>query len=311
MREINTKQLDLNLIKTFSALMDTRSVTKAADELNIGQPAMSHALARLRSALDDEVFVRTASGMRPTRRAREMEVPIRRAMLEIEKAFVGAREFDPSVEYAEFTVAMTDYSECVLLAPLLLDLAKSAPNISVRVVPYAFYNYRRLLNENDVDLVIGRNRTSLSGFEQEPLFNDIRRCVFAKEFGPPTIPVSLKDYISMRHVLIARDAENSSPIDHALAQVGKRRDIALTTSRFSTLPAVLKRAPLIATLPGRLHYMFSKDDGFVSSDLPFDSAEIRQGMIWHGASNRNPAFRWFLGRMRAAANADIHGSSSL
>jgi len=101
MNEINIGTVDFNLIKSFDALMKTRSVTKAANLLNVGQPAMSHSLARLRETFDDELFVRSTAGMRPTRKANEIAAPVQRAMAEIERAFRSDSHFDPTVEAFE------------------------------------------------------------------------------------------------------------------------------------------------------------------------------------------------------------------
>lgn len=141
-------------------------------------------------------------------------------------------------------------------------------------------DFRKLLNENGVDLVIGSYRSKLQGCDQQILFDDKRRCIYAYEFGPAAKKIRLSQYLSMRHALIARDAESATPVDYALAEHGKTREIGLIVARFSTLPEVLRRAPLIATLPARLHNMFADKSVFTSSDLPFDTPDIHQGMIW-------------------------------
>lgn len=302
MNEIDIRDIDFNLLKAFDALMKTRSVTKAAKLLGVGQPAMSHSLSRLREAFDDELFVRATDGMRPTARAVQVSTSIERAMTEIHRAFRGNADFDPAVEQFEFTLALSDYSECVLLPPLMADIAVSAPNFKLTVIQYAFYSYQRLLDENDVDLVVASVRQPAAAHRHERLFDDYRRCMYSKKLVKAKVPISVDDYLKYRHVIVDRDGKAGTAVDTGLAEsIGKRRTVGLVTPRFATLPPVLARAPVVATLPARIAYVFAHEKDLVVSDLPFDVAPIEQSMVWHAAANENPAFVWFLERVRRAA----------
>jgi len=302
MNKIDISAVDFNLIKTFDALMKTRSVTKAAALLNIGQPAMSHALSRLRETFDDELFVRTSSGMRPTRRANEIAIPVNCAIAEIQRAFRSDIDFDPTIEDFEFTLALSDYSECVLLPTLLADIATSAPAFKLRVIPYAFFSYQRLLDENNVDLAVASVRRTSAVHRHERLFDDQRSCMYSNKLIKAKAPITLDNYLKHRHVIIDRDGHDTTPVDTALADKhGKSRKVGLVTPRFATLPPVLSRAPLIATLPARISYVFAHESDLTISKLPFSVPTIEQSMVWHAAAENNPAFQWLLDRVRAAA----------
>jgi len=300
MNQNDISRIDLNLIKTFDAMLRTGSVTRAAQALHVGQPAMSHSLARLRDVLDDELFIRTASGMQPTKKAQTLAPVLRRALSDIEAAFLGSRSFDASTEQFEITVAMSDYSESVLLGPLLAQTATQAPNMTLRIVRYVSSTYRQMLDENKADIVVTQVRRASSWQDHEVLFSDERRCIFSRQQLPVKTPISMGDYLASAHVLVAKESERSTPIDRGLSKVGKRRRIGLVTPRFSTLAAALSTAPVIATLPARVTHLFDHDSDLVVSPLPFEVAAIEQSMIWNAASSNTPQMRWMLERMRNA-----------
>lgn len=305
MNNIDIQDIDFNLIKAFDALMKTRSVTKAASSLGIGQPAMSHALSRLRDTFNDELFVRSTIGMRPTQRAIQVAAPVQRALSEIRTAIQDSIVFDPETEEFEFTVALSDYSECVLLPELMADVAATAPNFRLKVLQYGYFSYRRLLEEKNVDLVVASVRREIPGYEHEHLFDDRRQCIYSRKLIDIDPPISLKEYLSYRHIGVDRDGDESSPVDIGLSRLGKTRTKALITPRFATLAPMLLRAPLIVTLPTRIARIFRHETDLVVSDLPFEVPSIEQSMIWHSHSSSAPAFVWLQQRIRASASLPL------
>src|SRR6201992_1388756 len=126
--------LDLNLLLVFDAVLRERSVVRAADNLAISQPAVSHALNRLRHALKDRLFVRTPAGMSPTPRAEQLALPVRKALNELQLAVEG-ETFAPSTCERRFTIAANNYAAVVAVAPILAEVRALAPNVRLSLVP--------------------------------------------------------------------------------------------------------------------------------------------------------------------------------
>ncbi|MEM7620056.1 MAG: LysR family transcriptional regulator [Pseudomonadota bacterium] len=302
MNDFNIKRLDLNLIKAFDALMRTRSVTKAAEDIGIGQPAMSHALSRLRYALNDELFIRMPEGMRPTRRAEESIIPIRRALAELEVAFRKEESFVPYHETFELTLGMSDYTETVILPLLLQGITPLAPNLLLKVKRYQLKTAEKQLEDNQLDLVFGHIHSMGPKCKRELVFHDYRRCVYSKHLVQEKTPITLKEYLSHRHVIRDMAAGTSSAVDRGLAKLGKKRNIVLATPRFSNLPLILTSAPLISTLPARLANLYPTLDELVVSNLPFKTQGIEVCMMWHIISDKDPAICWLRDRIRHVAS---------
>jgi len=132
---VNWRTLDLNLLVVFDAVAQARSATCAAARLNMTQPAISHALARLRGALRDELFIRTPDGMEPTLYAERLAGPIRAALEGLGAALDGAAAFDPATAGRGFTIALDNRAELVLAAPVAAAVAAEAPGVSLDLRP--------------------------------------------------------------------------------------------------------------------------------------------------------------------------------
>src|SRR5215471_8262970 len=134
-RPMDIRAVDLNLLKAFDALMTERAVTRAASRIGLSQPAMSHALSRLRGLFADELFVRAATGMEPTARAREIAPLVTAAIEHIEAALRLGAGFDPATSTAIFTAGMAEYAEIALVGPLARAFARKAPAATLRLLP--------------------------------------------------------------------------------------------------------------------------------------------------------------------------------
>ena len=145
--------VDLNLLVAFDALMDERSVTRAASRLSLSQPGMSNTLARLRKLFGDPLLVREGMALVPTPRAEALREPVREALGLIQQALAGRPGFDPARDRATFTVSCSDYSLLMLIGPLVRQLAAAAPGLTIQVLPRA-PDPVRLLRDGDADLVI-------------------------------------------------------------------------------------------------------------------------------------------------------------
>src|SRR5882762_3022965 len=146
--------IDLNLLVVFDAIMRDRSVTRAGQRLGLSQPAMSHALTRLRHMLKDELFVRSPNGMMPTPWAEELATPIRIALDGLEQSLEPV-QFEPSKATATFRIAVDNYAAIVLVAPIAAHIASSAPGVTLDFRPSGTLNVSELLDRSELHLAIG------------------------------------------------------------------------------------------------------------------------------------------------------------
>jgi len=147
------RNLDLNLLLVFDAVLRERSVVRAADSLAISQPAVSHALNRLRHALKDQLFVRTPAGMSPTPRAEQLALPVRKALNELQLAVEGDT-FDPSTADRLFTIAVNNYAAVVAVGPILAAVRAQAPAVRLSLVPSGTLNLTDRLDRGEIDLAL-------------------------------------------------------------------------------------------------------------------------------------------------------------
>jgi len=291
---INLSSIDLNLLVGFDALLAERSVTKAAARVGLGQSAMSHNLARLRQLFDDELFVRSPEGMRPTPRALALADRVRVALSDIEALVTRADEFDPANTERTFRIALPDSVEMLIGAKLLAIGCEEAPGIRFR-----FYSTdeRQLLDEIDADNIdlgigIGTFPDGQVHHKRQLLVTDTYLCMFnAKKVGLKP-PISLEDYVRLPHVLTSLRKGERGVVDDALEKIALSRKVALTTSRFVAVPFLVAGAPVVTTMHARLARIFARELGLVLSRVPVELPEVTISMLWHASYDGDPGHEW-------------------
>ena len=291
---INLSRIDLNLLVAFDALLTERSVTKAAARVGLGQSAMSHNLARLRQLFDDELFVRSPEGMRPTPRALALADRVRVTLSDIEALVTRADEFDPANTERTFRIALPDSVEMLIGAKLLAIGCEEAPGIRFR-----FYSTdeRQLLDEIDADNIdlgigIGTFPDGQVHHKHRLLVTDTYLCMFnAKKVGLKP-PISLEDYVRLPHVLTSLRKGERGVVDDALEKIALSRKVVLTTSRFVAVPFLVAGAPVVTTMHARLARIFARELGLVLSRVPVELPEVTISMLWHASYDGDPGHEW-------------------
>src|SRR5437868_5219284 len=171
-RPMNIRAVDLNLLKAFDALMTERAVTRAAARIGLSQPAMSHALSRLRGLFADELFVRAAAGMEPTTRAHEIAPLVTAAIEHIETALRLGAGFDPATSAATFTAGMAEYAEIALVGPLARAFARDAPGATLRLLPATGRGIAEQLERGAIDVAVAYVGNPAAHIEAAVLLRD-------------------------------------------------------------------------------------------------------------------------------------------
>lgn len=298
---------DLNLLRVLGAVLETRHVTRAARRLGLSQSAVSHALARLRAALGDELLVRGPDGLVPTERGAALLAPVQAILQAVEDALAGPAPFDPATAERTFRVAAADYAQFVLLPPLLARLAAEAPQVNVWVAPTPEPDVlSAALASGELDLVIGVSTAapSTGGLYTRTLFSDAFVCVVRE--GHPTVDdtLTLDDYLALPHAFIAPRGRQGGAVDSALAKLGRARRIALAVPHFLVIPHAIAGSDLIVTLAARVAHAFAEPLGLriLPPPLPLPSFEI--ALTWHERRHRDPGHAW-LREALAAISASL------
>ena len=291
---INLGRLDLNLLVAFDVLLAERSVTRAAARIGLGQSAMSHNLARLRTLFADELLTRGPDGMRPTPRAVELVDPVRAALVKIQELLAREQAFEPHTAERVFRIGLSDSSEVLLGPALLAHLCEVAPGIRLRLHST---DQLHLLEELDADRIdlgigIGRFANGQTHHKQRLLRTDSYLCMFNAERVGVSPPILLADYVRLPHVLTSLRPGESGVVDEALAKLGMARRVALTTLRFMAVPFIVARAPVVTTMHARLARFFAAELGLSLSPPPVELPEVPISLLWHGSYDRDPAHAW-------------------
>jgi LysR family transcriptional regulator, mexEF-oprN operon transcriptional activator len=306
----NLAKLDLNLLVAFDALITERSVTRAAIRLSIGQSAMSHNLARLRAVFDDDLFTRTADGMRPTPRAMALAEPLRGVLAQIQGSLLGREIFDPATSERIFQIGLPDSLEVALVPKLMAHFRQHAPHCRLQLRSTDRFEVLEELDADRLDVGLGVFPEGQTHHKRRKLFSDGYVCLFSTTQTGIEPPISLADYVRLPHVLTSLREDAHGFVDDALAAIGERRRIALTTPRFLAVPYVLLGAPLIATMRSRLARFFSSALDLTVSPVPVKLPVTDMSLLWHSSHDRDPDHQW-LRQTIIATNSDWLMTSEL
>lgn len=281
---------DLNLLTVFEAVLRERNVTKAGARLGLSQPAMSHALNRLRWMLKDQLFIRTPDGMVPTPRAEQLADPVRRALGELQSA-LDPEEFIPAQAERRFAIALNNYAAVVLARPITAGCAALAPNVRVSLRPSGTLNLPELLDRGELDIAIAALDPPADRFAAHVLVED--RYVVVMRRGHPVAQkkLGLKTFAALPHLVISSSGEDLGFVDAALAAAGYARSIALEAPYLSA-GAILVQSDMVAVLGAQMAQEFRRAYAIELRDLPFKSPPLRSVMLWHKRFNDQAAHRW-------------------
>ena len=292
------RNLDLNLLLVFDAVMRERSVVRAADALAISQPAVSHALNRLRHALKDKLFVRTPTGMLPTPRAEALALPVRKALSDLQLAVEGDR-FDPARADRRFTIAVNNYAAVVAAGSIIAAVRAQAPKVRLTLVPSGTLNLADRLDRGELDLAIAARGVEGERFAASALIED--RFVAVLRAGHPALRRKLtgETLAELPHLAITSSGENLDFVDVWLRARKAIRTIASDVPYLSS-GAVLVQSNMVAILGRKLALEFRRAYPIEMRELPFDAPKLQSVMSWHRRFDDLPAHRWLRDTIVAA-----------
>jgi DNA-binding transcriptional LysR family regulator len=300
---MNLSGIDLNLLVVFDALMTEHQVTRAGVRIGLSQPATSNALMRLRHLTNDELFIRTKTGLQPTPTAIALAEQIQPALKQIQTALISEQDFDPLTSDRVFAIGMSDYVEFVVLPRLLAALETAGPNIKIQVRSGDRQHLLSLLDSGEVDLLCGVFPERIAWHQEELLFQERFVCVCRRNH--PTIgdSLSLADYLRVSHLLVSVKEDRVGRVDALLAEQGLQRQIKLSIPHFLVAPSILARTNLVATLAERVATEFAsmQELKILPCPVPIDGFAVY--MRWHQSSHH--AAQGWLRNLLTAVTATL------
>lgn len=280
------RKLDLNLLVAFCALMSHRNVTRAAREISVTQPALSHALRRLREHYKDPLFNHVKGSMQPSARALEIIEPISKALEQIAGTFRST--FDPASSHRTFRIGLVDYPAAFLLPALMLRLRHDAPGAQLIADHMSSETAERLLGTLDLDFAIGVMPITNSSYFRES--NTIDRFVVIARQHHPEIGsrLTLAKYAKLHHVRIPL----YRAIDATLRERGVGRKFSVEAENVWNVPFLVARSNLLATVPQIFAVMFGQWCRLDVFRPPFKIDPYKIDLVWHRRAHGDQAHAW-------------------
>jgi DNA-binding transcriptional LysR family regulator len=300
------KNLDLNLLRVLVVVLSEKSVSRAAERLHRGQPAISSALARLRELFRDELLVRTGRRMVPTPKAEALLHRLAPLMSEIEQAFYDGDTFNPTTSKRIFRLGLPDDQEAVVLQPLIGMLSKKAPQTRLTVRSTTYETVSDQIDSDEFDLAVSVLDFVPKPWHETKTIGEVTFCcLFNQNLVNRPLPLSVHDYVRFPHVLVSYDGQFVGIVDRALKSSGHSRTIQVVIPRFSAIPSLLTHQPFVATVPEYVASHFAKVHNltFCPVPLPIESYEIN--LIWHRKRSQDLADIWFRSCVEEIASAAI------
>ncbi len=283
---------DLNLLPIFLALMEERSVTRAAERLGMTQPALSNALSRLRAMLQDPLFVRERYGIQPTPIALELAPGIAEALAKLDDAVLGQQDFDPAKAERLLTIAPNGYVEFVLVPMIIARLEEVAPGITLRLTPYGNDLAETGVTSGTTAMVLGRIVDPPDNLVVQHLMDEGLACVVRA--GHPEIgdSISREQYERLRHVNVVPPGRLRAGLFQALAEQSLKRTVAISVTNFFAVAEMVAVTDHIATLPNLICRRLALDPRFKILAAPANLGIFPVEMAWHVRYRHDPAHRW-------------------
>jgi len=285
---------DFNLLPIAFALYDQLNVSRAAHVLSMSQPAVSMALRKLRATFNDPLFIRGPTGVIPTPRAHALVRTTRPLVERLQRDVLAEVRFDPALSTRTISIALSDVGELVFLPKLLETFRVRAPQSAIRSVSMPPAQLVQGFEKGDIDLAVGYfPDLTKHNFLQQRLFTHRFACLMRAGHPRRAKRLSLEDFLAMEHAVVHAEGRSQEIFERFLARKRIRRKVVLHTPHFLSIPIIIGRSDLVATVPHALAIHFTR----MSRDLalampPFDIAGFDVKQHWHRKYHSDPRNRW-------------------
>lgn len=293
-------RVDLNLFVVLDAIYAESSITRASQKLRLSQPAVSHALGRLRQLFDDPLFVREGRAMVPTPLARNLIEPVRRALRELEVTFGDIERFDPSHTQKHFTVAVRDVLESTLLPPLMQHVTTQAPQVDIAAIRVDRRQLESELASGALDAAIDVLLPLSQKVQRQRIALDPVVVIARKDHPLIRGSCALDNYLSQEHVLVSSRRSGPGLEDIELSRLGLQRRVRLRCQHYFAACQVVSQTDLILTMPERHARVTNPPFGNQLLPFPIETPQLDAYLYWHDSVSSQPANRWLREQLIAS-----------
>ncbi|MDH4607298.1 LysR family transcriptional regulator [Pseudomonas sp. BN102] len=293
------RRIDLNLLVVLDALLAEQHVTRAAERLHLSQPAVSHALGRLRDLLGDPLLVRSGGGLVPTPRALELQRPLIETLARVQ-ALLAPSGFDPAASRRKFRLAMSDYGAACLLPALSRALRREALGIDLEISQGSREAMLEQLQNGEIDLAAGVFPELPAPLRSTSLFEEDFACLLERASLPADGSLDLATYLARPHVLVEMSGGGAAEIERALTRIRERRRIAVRLPHWNVAPELIAGTDLILTVATR-GLRKVEDRSLVIVPPPFVLPGFAFDLAWHQRGTGDPGLDWLRSQVQAAA----------
>lgn len=299
---------DLNLLPVFDALMQEQHLSKAAERLNMSQPAVSNALKRLRQGFSEELFVRTGRGLKPTQRAHELHMMIAPALgmirESLEDQVFSAANFSRTID-----ISMNHAVEHIWGSFLIQTARVEAPNLRWKMHPDYIGDIPARLKDGRLSYAVDYTAMPDDHFESQLLLSETLTLICATDHPVLGDEITLSQFESLPHVSLVRrsstirsqNSRRATPLEFLLGNAMPERNMALQMSSFVSIPEVVSKTDLIAVVPMRLAQPLWARGKLKCLKLPFEAPLTEVRLYWHKSRNNDPSHNWLLNLMTSTA----------
>jgi DNA-binding transcriptional LysR family regulator len=297
---VHINRIDLNLLVVLDAIYTEGGITRAAEKLHLTQPAISHALGRLREIFGDALFVREGRAMVPTPLMRNLIEPLRRSLRGLQLMLNEIESFDPQVTRKTFTLGVRDVLEATLLPPLMQAIAREAPLVELAAIRADRRELEAELASGAIDAAIDVLLPVSANVRHAQL--SIDRMVVVARQGHPEVDAELdvETYLMQDHVLVSSRRSGPGLEDVELSRLGLQRRIRLRCQHYFAACRVVSQTNLVLTMPERYARVANQQFGNQILRSPIDVASMDAYLYWHAGVENDPANRWLRARLQEA-----------
>ncbi|MGO1396752.1 MAG: LysR family transcriptional regulator [Halomonas sp.] len=294
---VKLANIDLNLLVVFDLLYQEQNTQRVALRIGITQPAVSHALKRLRLLLDDELFERTSQGLQPTPRASQLHPGIADALTRMNDTLNLCDDFNPAKSDRTFHINMTDIGEIVFLPRLLQHLAQHAPGVSLNTVRSHHNDLKHEMEKGEIDLAVGLIPQLGAGFYQQRLFVQRYICLMRYDHPLASEDFSLEDFRTTPQAVVVAQGTGHNIVEEQLARAEVNRPVRLTLPNFAAVPYIVSSSDLVVTVTNKLAEATRAHFRLTVREHPIALPEIPINLFWHRRFHQDPGNRWLRGLM--------------
>lgn len=307
---MHLSQVDLNLFVVLEAIYREGNLTRAGRQLKLTQPAMSHALKRLRELLKDPLFIREGANMVPTPFSRNMINDVRQALQILEVSLYENRNFDPAHTRRNFQLGFWELMESTILPRLVTVLAEAAPEISITTLRVKRREIEMELASGALDLALDVPINMSDTIRQQPLFSD-RVVVLARDRHPAIAgELNLDTYLAQEHILVSSRRFGPSLVDAELNRKGRKRRIVVRCQNYFAACRVVSETDMLLTMPA--HYAEMLNTPFGNRLYPFPLKSLQTldiQMYWHESADNDPPNRWLREQIKKVIDESMNAPS--